>query len=70
MEENQKKSIAFKKSQTTNMLAYFIFGLFTTIMVVAGVKVFNSSSLSEGNGKEWYSITIQIEVETKSKSNL
>lgn len=56
MKEFLRKSIAFKKSQTTNILAIFIFGLFTIIMVTIGLKVLLSSSISGGDGEEWYSL--------------
>ena len=56
MKELLKKYIAFKKSQTTNILAFFIFGLFAIIMFAIGMKVFFSSSISEGDGKEWYTL--------------
>lgn len=56
MKESLRKSIALKKSQATNILAFFIFGLFAIIMVTIGLKVLLSSSISDGDGKEWYSL--------------
>lgn len=55
MKDLLKETIAFKKSQTTNYLALFIFGLFASIMVLVSIKVFNSTSITDGDGQEWFS---------------
>ena len=51
-----KELIALKRSQTTNILAYFVFGLFTLIMITVGIKVLLASSIIDGDGQEWYSL--------------